>query len=182
MRKTICLSFFITQSIILFGQTTEKFNSLASNLIPIDTIQIADNYKNGGTKETGTILKFEFEGDIYELHSGKLLRYYRNEQVCSEIEYNSFGCELSSKYYDLNGILISESKTTKIDINGDQVKGFLEIKKNRLVYNYNKSYLYSMKSNDLYLKSEGNTLNGKKIGKWIKYSRSGSITKVSNYK
>jgi antitoxin component YwqK of YwqJK toxin-antitoxin module len=148
----------------------------------MDTIQIADNYKSGAPKETGTILKYGFEGNIYELPSGKLLRYYRNEQVCSEIEYNSFGCELCSKYFDLDGILISESKTTKIDIKGDEVIGFLELKNNRLVYTYNKSYLYSTKSNDLYLKSEGNALNGQKIGKWIKYSRSGSTTRVSNYK
>lgn len=180
MNNIIYLFLIITH--FSFCQQTKKYDSLASLLKPLDTIQIVDNFKNGKIRETGTSIKYEFEGELYEFYTGKILKYYKNGRIRSEIECNSFGCELKSKHYDSSGLLISESLTTKIDIKGNHVIDFLELKKNHLVYGNLKLYIYSMKLDDIYLKSEGKFLNEKKIGRWVKYFRDGSIKGESTYK
>lgn len=182
MHKLICLSIFYIQTIFCFGQHTERYDSFALKLKPIDTVQINIKFKNGKTKEIGTVLEYDYDGYIYSFYSGKLIKYYKNGQIRGEIYCDSFGCELSSKYYDLNGYLLSHSITQKIDTKASQIEEFLDIKKYSLVYSHDKRYIYSMNLDDIYLSTEGNTLNNKKYGVWEKYDRNGELKKKIKHK
>lgn len=160
------------------AQHTERFEQIVSGRLPSRTEVVDIKFKNGVQKELGTLAVYDFENYEYIFNVGRWTKYYKNGQVLTEAEYDKFGNPLVWKLYDGKGNLLRESKALKIDTDVKEFKKFLDDKNSVDILTLEKHYKYTYKACKWFLSDEGQMLNYKKTGEWIKYLDEGKIKKV----
>ncbi len=171
--------------LLLFGtytysQHTESYNKVANQIKFIDSVKFEKRYNNGLLKEKGTLIRYELGDWIYEFKTGINIFYDRHQRIFYKINYDPFGWQLSSKFYDKKGNIYYKSTTLKIDTSAKTAKEFLD--KNRLftLTYYEKEYVIDKEEN-VWLYKEGKRINNKKTGVWKTYCVDGALTKEKNH-
>ena len=181
MKYILAIIFSFLISNLTIAQHTLEFEKIASKIKSTGTEVVDIKFKNGNQKEKGTDIIYGFGDYEYVYSTGKRIEYYKNGQIMIDSEYDLYGNILTYKLYDGVGNLLLESKTLKIDTKAKTIEAFLHLNKYFEILTYEKKYKYSSALCKWYLFSEGQMLNYKKIGKWIKYSNNGEIKKESKH-
>jgi hypothetical protein len=176
MKKNLITYLTILLPFLLFSQYSKEFNDFSEKLTAIDTVYFAKKYKVEGQKETGTYLNYENEDYIYQFAFGKWKYFYRQNVIMKDFDYDNFGHALNWKVYYFEGDLLEKSEIISIGTTAKNLSEFLNINHRFCqVLTFEKNYKYSKKMKKSYLFAEGQKLNNKKIGKWIKYHENGEL-------
>ena len=182
MKSIIRAILIFSFSHVLTGQHSEKFMQFANQLTPIDSISVAKKYKMDGQKETGTYYQYEHLDYIYQFSAGNWKYFYGQNVVMWDDYYDGFGNLISWKVYHQDGYVLEEGETLSLDTSAKNLKEFLNTKHKYIVHLASeKKFKYSKELNKTYLFTKGQKLNGKKVGRWVKYNMDGTIKTERNY-
>ncbi|WP_348713967.1 hypothetical protein [Tenacibaculum sp. 190130A14a] len=169
MNKVVLFLFIITTN-LCFSQHTESYLTFANNFKISDPSKVEVKWRNGNIKELKNVIKLKHNNKEYELLTGTYLQFNKKGIKRTESLFDQYGNYLSYKLFDLDGNIITEFVTLKIDYNDD---GLVEITQQH------KDYIKHKGSNYLYIK--GNKLNNQKIDIWYTYDYCGNIIKEKNH-
>lgn len=165
----------------LNAQHSERFKELVSELKEIETKPDTLYYGNGNIWIVGTAITYEHNSEHYSNLTGKERQYFRNGKISVETELDKFGNILKWTTYDKDGYKIDEYITVSIDTKAKDLTEFLNSDKHFIYIRNEKFYRCSSKLGVMYLHKEGQTVNGKKVGKWKFYDENGELQKVKTY-
>ena len=157
-------------STFCFSQHTESYLSFANNFKFLDSSKVEIKWRNGKVKERKNIIKIEYKNTEYDRLTDIYTQFNRKGIKRTESLFDKYGNYLSYKFFDLDGNIITEFITLKIDYNE---KGFVEITE---LWNE-----YMSSKNDVYLYKQGKKRNNKKIGTWLTFDNCGNIVKEKNF-
>ncbi|WP_166962074.1 toxin-antitoxin system YwqK family antitoxin [Yeosuana marina] len=163
------------------AQYTDRFKKIVNELKEIESKPDTIFYGNGKIWWISTITTYKYKSENYSTHTGKQTQYYKNGQIASEVFLGKYGNILSWISYDQKGNKTSESITTEIDSNADNLTEFFDSDKHISFKRNDKYYKCSYKLQICYLFKEGQTVNGKKVGLWKTYTENGELKKEKNY-
>lgn len=169
MKKVIIFCFIIFTK-FSFSQHTESYMAIANNFKIVDSSKVELKWKNGKIKERKKTIKLIHNNTEYKLLTGVHEQFNRKGIKRTESLFDKYGNYLSYKFFDLDGNIITEIVTLKIDYTHNQL---LEITKEYTDYMEYKGEIYRYKT--------GKKCNNKKIGKWFTYDSCGNIIKEKNY-
>ncbi|OIQ30917.1 MAG: hypothetical protein BM564_01510 [Bacteroidetes bacterium MedPE-SWsnd-G2] len=158
------------------GQFSERYLELYKTVEKIDSTKISTTFKNGNPKTIGTITDFKYNDQFYSLPTGKYITHFRNgdKQV---LQYDSYGNDLIHKYYNKNGLLITEYQYIHTDSNAKHLDELFNGDSDYTVILELRHYKISKIDGTNYLYKKGRFKNGKKIGTWTYYLPDGTIKK-----
>ena len=169
--RTIVLILYLSWFGICFSQHTESYLNFANDFVFVDSSKVEIKWKNGITKELKSLVKINYKNKEYECLSGEFLQFNKKGIIRTKSLFDNYGNYLYYKLFDLDGDIILENITIKIDYNKEVDLVETTIRE--------KSFMKTNKY--FYLYKEGNKLNGKKIGKWLTYDCQGNIIREKNY-
>lgn len=178
--KLVALIVFIFTFHCSYTQQGENYLKLMNDLVLVDSIEVKECFKNGQLKLYGLIKVYYHNEYYYKMNSGKHVRYYRNGSRTVSV-YDSWGTNLSNRYYDSKDNLLTQSITTLVDTNADSLDEFLESSNHITFKTYFEDFAYNYKLCKFYLKKSGHSDNGKKDGVWKYYYPSGELKKERHY-
>lgn len=164
-----------------YAQHTDRFKKIVSELEEIESKPDTIFYGNGKIWWISTITIYQFNSENYSTHSGKQTQYYKNGQIASEVLLGKYGNTISWNSYDREGNKTSESITTEIDSNANNLTEFFDSDEHISFKRIEKYYKCSYKLQVCYLFKEGQIVNGKKVGLWKTYNENGDLKKEKNY-
>ncbi len=169
-KKTIFL-LCLSLSVSCFSQHTKSYLDFANDFIFLDSSKVETKWKNGTVKELKNIVVIEHNNRRYECLTGEFFQFNRKGIKRTKSLFDKYGNYLHYSFFDIDGNIIQENSTIKIDFNKEADLVEITI--------HEKEYIKT--KNDFYLYKEGNKLNGKKIGKWFTYDCQGNIVKEKKY-
>ena len=162
---------------IAYGQYSDNFIELTSNLSPIDSVLHEKHFGNGKMKEKGQFYVYNSEKHSYQIPYGEWIDFYRTGEVFSKTEYDNYGHIKSWNSYSKDGIVTWTTNLKSITTKAKNIDDFFTKSKLFDWELYEQRYEYSYDLCEWYLKSEGLTLNYSKVGTWKTYNYDGSLKK-----
>src|SRR5690554_1871339 len=141
------------------AQHSDRFKKIVSELEEIESKPDTIFYVNGKIWWISTITTYKYNSENYSTHSGKQTQYYKNGQIASEVLLGKYGNIISWNSYDRDGNKTSESITTEIDSDANNLTEFFESDEHISFKRNEKYYKCSYKLQVCYLFKEGQTVN-----------------------
>ena len=181
MKRFLTIIFLLLICNLSNAQHTDKFKKIVSELEEIDSKPDTVFYENGKIWWISTTTTYKYNSQNYTTHSGKQTQFYENGQIASEAILGKYGNIISWNSYDREGNKTSESITTEIDSNANNLTEFFDSDEHISFKRIEKYYKCLNKLQVCYLFKEGQTVNGKKVGLWKTYTENGELKKEKNY-
>lgn len=174
MKKHQILLLLLLISKLSFSQHTKAYLDFVKDYEFVDSLSVELKWKNGNLKEKKKVVTYKYDNKEFEVLTGSYIQFNKKGIRMTESLFDIYGNYLYYKLFDAKGNLILEDETLKIDMKSTKSGGFI-----RETTAYVRDYM--MMNGEAYLYEEGRKMNGKKIGKWIRYNGCGEIVKEKNY-
>ncbi|GGG58700.1 hypothetical protein [Bizionia arctica] len=181
MKQFLSILFLLLIYNLSNAQHTIRFKKIVKDLKQIESKPDTIYYGNGQIWWKSTITTYEFNSEMYSIHTGIQTQYYKNGKIASEVVLDNYGIVLSWNAFDTDGNKTSESITTEIDSNAKNLTDFFESDKHLDLKRKVKYYKCSYKLGVCYLFKEGQTINGKNTGLWKTHTEYGALKKEKTY-
>lgn len=181
MKRLLTIIFLLLICNLSNAQHTDRFKKIVSELEEMESKPDTIFDGNGKVWWISTITTYKYNSENYSTFSGKQIQYYKNGQVASDVFLEKYGNIISWNSYDREGNKTSESITTEIDSNANNLTEFFDSDEHISFKRIEKYYKCSNKLQVCYLFKEGQTVNRKKVGLWKTYNENGELKKEKTY-